>query len=207
MSDSGAERVMVVPTRVLHAAGLFQGFSPRVEHYLPLLLDPAHLAYLPRSAAETDPSHKQIIPYVVLKWRDQAFAYVRGKRATEARLRALRSLGVGGHISAEDVGLFETPYREALARELAEEVHIDTPYEERCVGLINDDRTPVGQVHLGVVHVLELEQPRVARREQVLTRAGFAPLEELRQARDEFETWSQFLLDADVLRQEAGQGL
>src|SRR5262249_20348566 len=161
VSDKGSEHVLVVPTQVLQEAGLFQGFSPRVEHYLPRLLDPAHLSYRPRREAETDPSYKQLIPYVVLKWRDQVFAYVRGKLGSESGWQAVRSIGVGGHIGADDRGLLETPYREALLRELAEEVHLDSAYQERCVGLINDDATPVGEVHLGVVHVFELEEPRV----------------------------------------------
>lgn len=196
MSDKSAERVLVVPTAVFHDAGLFQGFSPRVEHYLPRLLDPARLNYLPRAEAETDPTFKQLIPYVVMKWRDQVFHYTRGKRGTETRLRALRSIGVGGHISAEDGHCSADPYREALAREVAEEVYLESAYQERCIGLINDDSLPVGQVHLGIVHVFELAEPRVRRREQVLTRAGFTPLTELRAQRIEFETWSQFLLDA-----------
>jgi predicted NUDIX family phosphoesterase len=82
-----------------------------------------------------------------------------------------------------------------MFREVAEEVYLDTTYEERCIGLINDDSTPVGQVHLGIVHVFELAEPGVQRREQALTRAGFAPIAELRNQRDEFETWSRFVLD------------
>ncbi len=196
MADKSAERVLVVPTAIFHEAGIFQGFSPRVEHYVPRLLDPRHLRYRPRSEMESDPNFKQIVPYVVMKWRDQVFAYTRGKKATETRLQALRSIGVGGHISAEDAGLFESPYREAMFREVAEEVYLDSPYEERCIGLINDDSTPVGQVHLGIVHVFELTAPKVKRREQALTQAGFVTLAELRTRREEFETWSQFLLDA-----------
>lgn len=196
MADKLAERVLVIPTAVFHQIGLFQGFSPHVDKYLPRLLDPAHTSYRPRSEAEDDPSFKQLIPYVILKWRDQVFYYTRGKRATEARLQALRSLGVGGHISADDSTLFEAPYREAMYREVAEEVRLDSRYEERCVGLINDDSTPVGQVHLGIVHVFELAEPRVERREQALTRSGFAPLAELRQQCDEFETWSRILLES-----------
>jgi predicted NUDIX family phosphoesterase len=199
MGDKTAERVLVVPTAVFHAAGVFQGFHPAVEHYLPRLLDPAHLSYRPRAEVETDSSFKQIVPYVVLRWRDEAFHYTRGKRATETRLQALRSIGVGGHISSDDAGLFEPAYREAMFREVAEEVYLDSPYEERCLGLINDDSTPVGQVHLGIVHVFTLKGPQARRREQALTRAGFAPLAELRRQRDEFETWSQFLLDGAVL--------
>ncbi|OAI50475.1 phosphoesterase [Planctomycetaceae bacterium SCGC AG-212-F19] len=195
MTDKTQERVLVVPTAIFHACGVFQGFSPRVDHYFPRLLDPAHLSYRPRADVETDPSFKQIVPYVVLRHGEQVFHYTRGKGGTEARLRALRSVGVGGHISADDRSLFDTPYREALFREVAEEVHIDTTYQERCIGMLNDDSTPVGQVHIGIVHVFELAEPKVQRREQVLTRAGFAPLAELRAQRDEFETWSQFLLD------------
>lgn len=185
----------MVPTAVFHDAGVFQGFSPRVAHYLPRLLDPRHLSYRLRAEVETDPSYKQIVPYVVLRWRDQVFHYTRGKRATEVRLQALRSIGVGGHISADDRTLFDSPYREALFREVDEEVRLGSAYEERCLGLINDDSTPVGQVHLGVVHVFDLAEPKVEPREQALTRAGFASIEELRTQREEFETWSRFVLD------------
>jgi predicted NUDIX family phosphoesterase len=195
MTDKAAERVLGVPTAVFHEAGVFQGFSPRADYYLPRLLDSGHLSYRPRGEVETDPSFKQIVPYVILRWQDQVFHYTRGKAATETRLRALRSIGVGGHIQAEDGSLFDPPYREAMFREVAEEVFLESAYEERCLGVINDDRTPVGQVHLGIVHDFSLAEPKVRRREQGLTRAGFAPLAELRGQREEFETWSQFVLD------------
>lgn len=199
MSEKMAERVLVMPTSVFHEAGLFQGFCPRVEHYLGRLLDPRHLSYRPRAEVETDPTFKQIIPYVVLKWRDQLFHYTRGKRATESRLQALRSIGVGGHISIQDQNLFEPPYREAMLREVAEEVFLETTYGERCLGLINDDATPVGQVHLGIVHVFDLAEPRVQRREQALIRSGFAPLAELQTQKSEFESWSQLVLESGKL--------
>jgi predicted NUDIX family phosphoesterase len=202
VTDKSSERVLVVPTAIFHAAGVFQGFSPRSDYYLPRLLDPKHLTYRPRAEAETDPSYKQIIPYVVLRWQEQVFHYTRGKRATETRLQALRSIGVGGHISADDSNLFESPYREAMYREVMEEVYLETTYTERCLGLINDDSTSVGQVHLGIVHVFELAAPNVRRREQALTRSGFAALAELRDQRGEFETWSQFVLD--ILTAEEG---
>src|SRR6516162_4388964 len=165
MADKALERVLVVPTAVFHEAGLFQGFTPRADHYLPRLLERKHLSYRPRDEVETDPSFKQIIPYVVLRWRDQLYHYLRGKKGTETRLRALRSIGVGGHISVTDAEFPGDPYRSGLLRELQEEIYLETNYRERCVGLINDDATPVGQVHLGIVHVFELEEPKVRRRE------------------------------------------
>src|SRR2546422_11149212 len=83
MTVKDRENVLGVPTRVLHEAGLFQGFSPRVDHYLARLLNANNLSVRRRAEAETDPTFKQIIPYVILKWRDQLFHYARGKRATE----------------------------------------------------------------------------------------------------------------------------
>jgi len=194
MSDIPSESVLVVPTRVFHAAGHFQGFTDQVSRYLPGLLDPANLQFRPRAEVETDPAFKQLIPYVVLRHGEKVFHYTRGQKAGERRLRALRSLGVGGHISAEDASAAD-PYRTGLLREVTEEVYLDSAYTERLVGLINDDATSVGQVHLGVVHIFDLQSPAVRRREAVLTGEGFAPLAQLREKRGEFETWSQFLLD------------
>jgi predicted NUDIX family phosphoesterase len=196
VADKLAERVLVVPAALFRKVGAFQGFSPDVGRYLPRLFDPACLSYRPRSEVETDPSFKQLIPYVVLRCGDQVFHYARGQRGTEARLRALRSVGVGGHISQDDSNLFGDPYREGMLREVAEEVYLESDYSERCLGLINDDGNAVGQVHLGIVHAFELAEPKVRRREQALTKSGFAPLAELRNQREEFETWSQFVLDA-----------
>jgi predicted NUDIX family phosphoesterase len=196
VSEPTAERVLVVPTAVLRDLGLFQGFCAEVERYLPHLLAPAHLRFVPRPEAEHDPTLKQLIPYIVLRCGELVFHYVRGKAGNEARLRARRSLGVGGHVCAQDGERQADAYRAGMLRELEEEVLLEGPFRERCVGLINDDRTPVGQVHLGIVHVLELEAPRARCREDALTDSGFATLAELRGAREEFETWSQFLLDA-----------
>jgi predicted NUDIX family phosphoesterase len=135
----------------------------------------------------------------VLRCGDQLFHYTRGKAGTEARLRSLRSVGVGGHISSDDGVLPPDAYRAGMRRELEEEIILESPYKEQTLGLINDDRTPVGQVHLGVVHLLDLPEPRVRRREEALAECGFSPLAELRNQRTAFETWSQFLLEGPWL--------
>src|SRR5262249_26456182 len=157
-----------------------------------LILEPIHFSFLPRSEVESDPSFKQIIPYVVLRCGELLYHYTRGKKGTEARLRALRSIGVGGHISVEDTGGSANPHRGGMLRELQEEIHLESRHQESCLGLINDDSTPVGQVHLGIVHVFDLDAPHVRRREEALVEDGFATLPELHARRDEFETWSRF---------------
>jgi predicted NUDIX family phosphoesterase len=82
-----------------------------------------------------------------------------------------------------------------MRREVGEEVAIRTGWTEHFLGFINDDRTPVGSVHLGVVHVFELDAPRAKAREDALADAGFAPKAELLRGAEQFETWSQFVLE------------
>jgi len=189
------ESVLGIPAAHLERWGSFQGFRAATESERASLLDPAQFSFRPRSQCETDPGFKQLIPYVVLRCGTQLFHYRRGKAGTEKRLQSLRSLGIGGHISTEDAAGGEDFYRTGMLRELAEEVAISSPLTERFLGFIHDDRTPVGSVHLGVVHLFELESPYAASREDALADAGFAPMSELLKLKDEFETWSQFVLE------------
>lgn len=190
------ERVLGLPTDRFHSAGLFQGFRPFDAALFAVLLDPAYLEYRARGHAEVDPSFKQLIPYVVLRHQGRLFQYTRGKHGAEARLRAKRSVGIGGHISLHEDAASADPYRAGMMRELAEEVCIDTAYRESMFGLINDDSTPVGTVHLGVVHLLDLDEPRVAALEPGIVDAGFEPLPALQTRLSEFESWSQFVIHA-----------
>ncbi|MBY0514430.1 MAG: phosphoesterase [Gemmataceae bacterium] len=187
------ERVLVIPTARLHSVGSFLGLATD-SSLRDVLLDPAHFSFRPRSAVETDPAFKQLIPYVVLRRGSDLFHYRRGAAGTETRLTALRSVGIGGHISEEDAAGGTDPYRTGMLRELAEEVEIGGGWRESFLGFINDDRTPVGQAHLGVVHVFDLDAPAARPREAALADAGFAPLAALAAAAGEFETWSQFVL-------------
>ena len=194
------EQILVVPTELFHRLGYFQGFSADTERYLEELLSPEHTSYRSRDKMEQDPSYKQLIPYVIFLHVDAAgrphvFAYTRGNGQGEQRLHRKRSIGIGGHISSDDSAEIN-PYDEGLRRELAEEVEIETPYRERCVGLINDDETEVGRVHLGVVHVFEVEHPAVRPRESEIIEAGFRPVSELLANLDGFESWSRICLEA-----------
>jgi predicted NUDIX family phosphoesterase len=190
------ESVLGIPAAHLQAWGAFRGFRAANEAEREALLDPAQFSFRPRSQCETDPSFKQLIPYIVLRSGSQLFHYRRGAAGTEKRLQSLRSVGIGGHISTDDAAGGEHPYRTGMLRELAEEVEISCPYTERFLGFIYDDSIPVGRVHLGVVHLFDLETPTAASREDALADAGFAALQELMVTKEEFETWSQFVFDA-----------
>ena len=199
MSLVHTENVLVVPTELFHRLGYFEGFTRDTDRYLGELLSPKNTIYRPRGEMEENPKFKQLIPYVVFRHRDTAgeavFQYTRGSGMGEGRLHSKRSIGIGGHISIEDRTTEDAvPYAEGMRRELDEEVIIDTPFTEQCVGLINDDQTPVGRVHLGVVHLIDVERPDVRPRESDLLDAGFRPVAELLADIDRFESWSQFCL-------------
>ena len=193
--EQQVEHVLVVPTLLFHEVGYFQGFCSPSEPYLKTLLDPAYTSYRPRHTVEEDPSYKQLIPYCIFRYSDQIFHYKRGKMQGEARLHSKRSIGIGGHISSGDRSPAGSPYLEAMRREIEEEVYLETDFRQQCAGLINDDQTDVGQVHLGIVHIFDLEAPKVRPREESIIETGFAPPAELTGHRDEFESWSQICLD------------
>jgi predicted NUDIX family phosphoesterase len=154
--------------------------------------------FLARATAENDPTHKQIIPYAILACGNRVLHYVRGKKAGEQRLVAKGSIGIGGHLNDNDESLFawdEAAYRAGVEREVNEEVQIDTPFADRIVALLNDDTTEVGRVHLGVVHVFQLEKPDVHKREAMITNLAFLTKSELEERRENLETWSQICLD------------
>lgn len=188
------EHVLVVPTSLFHEVGHFQGFQPNIEPYLNTLLDPAYTSYRPRNEMEQDPSFKQLIPYCIFMHHGEVFSYRRGKGQGEARLHSKRSVGIGGHISSIDQHA-PSVYREGMRREIEEEVFLESKFQEKCIGLINDDLTEVGKVHLGIVHLFEIDDPKVRAREESIHDAGFAKPSELILQRDQFETWSQICLD------------
>ena len=154
--------------------------------------------FLSRAVAENDPTHKQIIPYALLACGDRVLHYVRGKKAGEQRLVAKGSIGIGGHMNDEDESLFawdEQAYRAGVEREVNEEVTIETTFEDHIVALLNDDTSEVGRVHLGVVHVFQLAEPKVEKREAMITNLGFLTKAELIAKRDQLENWSQICVD------------
>lgn len=189
------EWILVFPAAVLHEVGYFQGFCDQPQRYLEKIFSGGQAMFRPRGAVERDPTLKQLIPYVILKHGSSVFRYTRSRRGNEERLHALYSIGAGGHISRDDRNLFDTVYETALRRELEEEVLIAEPYEMHTLGVINDDSNPVGQVHFGVVHLLELQSPQVERRESALGQTQFVALDALRQDWDRYETWSQLCIE------------
>ncbi|MHB8524097.1 MAG: hypothetical protein ACYDH9_25525 [Limisphaerales bacterium] len=199
------ERVLCFERRLFEELGVFQGLSLEVEKYLPVLTSAAQLVYLNRSDAEQDKRYKQLIPYVLLICGDKILRYRRGKGGQETRLHGLYSVGIGGHISEEDHGLFSSNrgYQDGMRRELMEEVAVEQ-VKEAAVAVINDDSTEVGCVHFGVVHVMPVATENVAGRRSGIVGPEFVLMADARKDPSGYESWSRFCLaHLDVLLSKA----
>lgn len=197
---SSQEKVLVIPRSLFDSLGSFQGLNNEIERYLPIFLDPVNHSFVARSEAEEDPSLKQLIPYIVVTCEGRVLQYRRGSGSGETRLLKKRSLGIGGHINDED-GLGKdfdaAAYERALLRELEEELNLPSSFHFSQIkpwALLNDDSNAVGEVHLGVVHQCELLSDEVTAREEAIAELGFFSHEELQQHVEEFESWSQIVI-------------
>ncbi len=144
----------------------------------------------PRAEVELDPGWKQVIPYLVVRDGARYFLMQRTRAGADARLHDLWSIGVGGHVNPGDDGLLG-----GLRREWIEEIAADFEPEPRLVGLLNDDTTEVGRVHLGVVFEADAAGRAVAIRETSKLSGAFASAAAVRAVADRLETWSQLIFD------------
>jgi predicted NUDIX family phosphoesterase len=189
------EYVMAFETKLLEHIGIFQGLSFELDKYLDIVLNPKNHTFIKRKDAESNPDFKQLIPYALLQCEGSIFVYRRGKLLAEKRLLGNYSLGIGGHISVTDPGLFGSSYDDGLKREINEEVAIESPYTQRVVALLNDDSNDVGKVHFGVVHILTLEKPLVKPREKSINETKFLSINELQKDAEKFENWSKICIE------------
>lgn len=190
------ERVLCFERKLLEDLGVFQGLSLDVEKYLPVVTASKNILYRNRSEAELDRRYKQLIPYVLIICNGKILRYRRGKGGGEKRLHGFYSVGVGGHISEEDNGLFakSVGYHDSMRRELMEEVAIEGA-KDVAVALINDDSSDVGYVHFGVVHVLEVSNEDVAGNRSGILAPEFVPIADATKDLSEYESWSRFCLE------------
>jgi predicted NUDIX family phosphoesterase len=150
--------------------------------------------YRSRAAMEADPAWKQVIPYPVLRDGDDWYLMRRTKAGGDARLHDRFSIGVGGHVNPED-GALDGDLTTALRREWHEELVVDFVPEFRFVGLLNDDTTPVGQVHLGLVYEGDAAGRPVAIRETDKLSGGFVASAAVAEVSDRLETWSRIAFE------------
>jgi predicted NUDIX family phosphoesterase len=184
------EQVMVVERETLARFLVERGIVREHTDEMFDLIVELHF-FLDRPTAEVSPQYKQIIPYVVIRHGEKYFLLQRTQKQTESRLHHKLSLGIGGHINPDTPDLLD-----GLQKELEEEVDVAGDYDLSFVGILNDDTTDVGSVHLGAVYLLDAHDADVQVRETEKMTGRWADVEELRALYADMESWSQIVLDS-----------
>jgi predicted NUDIX family phosphoesterase len=189
------EEILVVPRLKLFAGRTVQGFATAdAAGYRERAR--THGEFRRRADTEGDPSLKQIIPYLIVRHGARLFLFQRTTAGGESRLHGKFSIGVGGHINRADVEGAADLLQAGLRRELEEELRIDGAWQARLVGVLNDDTNSVGQVHFGLVHVIDASTSDIVVRERDTLTGRLAGGAEVHDLYDRMETWSQLILDA-----------
>jgi predicted NUDIX family phosphoesterase len=194
------ELVLVLPRAGVPGGTDFTGIRPLAAGDAPSLRRAVadYGTWMDRELAEQDPSHKQLIPYVVVRERggpdERVFLMERTDAGGDPRLHRRATIGVGGHLNPVDDGT--DPLYAGLRREWAEELVAHWEPMFVPIGLLNDDRNPVGSVHLGVVFEVETDGRELAVRERDKLSGRMVPVVEVASAWDRLETWSQLVVEA-----------
>jgi predicted NUDIX family phosphoesterase len=178
------EHVLVIPRASLMADPGWLGITTDGLATFEALVA-QHGQFRPRAAMETDRSWKQVIPYLVLRDGPRYFLMRRTQAGTDARLHDRWSIGVGGHLNPGDGDLAG-----GLRREWREEVAADFEPAFSLIGLLNDDTTEVGSVHVGAVYLADAAGRAVAIRETDKLTGAFADRSEVAAVVDRMESWS-----------------
>lgn len=197
------EKVLCVPRKALPAAWTGKETAIRMpEEACFASLEMAGCLFLDRSQVEHDPRWKQIIPYVLTYVPKNHTVGCYRRKGSEARLHGLESVGIGGHVTVADArGASGHPcaaVRPGMMREIAEEFDgFHGPADPVFCGVINEEQTPVGEVHLGLVFRWDVLEPETLVPGRELGGFRWLPLDEA--LRRPLELWSRLalsLLDA-----------
>jgi predicted NUDIX family phosphoesterase len=186
------EQVMVVERAVLAPYLVEHGLIVDGSDAILDAINDLHF-FIDRPTAEHSPEYKQVIPYVLIRHGSAWYLLQRTQAQTEARLHLKMSLGIGGHVNPDTPELLD-----GLQKELEEEVGVEGDYDLTFAGILNDDTTDVGKVHLGAVFVLEAHSRDVTVRETDKMTGQWVEARDLAQHREAMETWSQIVYDAII---------
>jgi len=190
-----SEEILVLPAAEVPAEFRITGVSTRSVGNVRTLLPMDQAVFVERDAVETDPNYKQPIPYILLKCGDRYFSYARSKMSGESRLVGKRSIGVGGHVDKVDGGDQANAYYAGLFRELQEELSYRPPVGiPPIIAVVSDCSDEVGTVHLGLVHLVEVEREDLFSLEDKLWEPMFCTLAELQRDSALYENWSAMII-------------
>ncbi len=187
------EDILVIPREKLFGLkneNYFNGFIP----FGKINFDSAiqnNFLFKPRPEMETDPSFKQIIPYIIFKHGQRLFTYRRLNKGNEKRLHGNHSIGIGGHINPIDTK--GHIIMDSMKREFEEEMDYNGEYDAKVLGYLNDDSNDVGKVHCGIVFLIEGRDGNISVKEKEKLEGQLLHKEEIAKVEETMETWSRLV--------------
>ncbi len=159
--NKGDEQILVIKSEIIFEDGAWQGLkTDNLDYYIDVIKK--NCEFKRRGDVENDPFFQQIIPYIVFNFKDKYFIYRYLKNAGEKRLVNHCRLGIGGHINPIDENASKDILETGMMREWNEEVDFKgNLLQKKLVGILNDDSTPVEQVHLGLVYNFSGDSPNI----------------------------------------------
>lgn len=154
----------------------------------------------PREQLENNPVFRQIIPYTVILAGRKVLAYTRAGAGSERRLHGRRSLGIGGHVDLRDlvhvggrIDVLATMH-DAATREVREEIGDIGIFKREWLGILLDDASEVGRVHVGVACIWSVDAASGVSTDLTVECVSFADAEELNIRDPNWERWSSMLV-------------
>jgi dCMP deaminase len=190
MGDVG-ERVLVVERSHYEKCGKFEGIkTDNVKKYYDKLL--AGVKYLDRAHAETDITHKQIIPQFLVRHGDEFYISKRLNGTDDERLRDIFYFAFGGHINPVDTAEKTGDVIERAARRELEEELTCNIKSCKHIGFVNDEVMAVSKYHLGVLYLLELKDKKCYTNEKDQLEGFWVNRKDLGKYFEEADSWSRY---------------
>ncbi len=145
-----------------------------------------------RDKAEQDATYKQIVSYIMCVHQKNLFLMQRNAQIHESTLANKYSLGIGGHLNAYDIARSVNLWG---IREFCEEVIYHGSYSLKPYAFINDNSNAIGSLHLGLVHIMEIEDQHIAIKSE-FRKGSFIKIEDIDSYYNNLESWSQLLFNA-----------
>lgn len=151
-----------------------------------------------RKDAENDPSLQQVIPYIVLQTQDLGLTAVYNRQGSETRLHDLWSAGIGGHINPIDTKDAHSTFADILVSGMTRELDEELAKRPENVlpvfcGIINENITEVGRVHLGAVFQILTPEPEAYVPGPELSMFQWQPTDSVKKL--QLELWSTLALE------------
>jgi len=189
------EKVLVIPRKKFFGENdeyLFEGYKDIEDYYLNQINQ--NTFFMKRGHAEEDPSHLQVIAFIIVKKADKIFVIQKLDGTGDKREIGLYSLAVGGHINPIDGG--ENTLIDGAAREFKEEVAYSKDFNGKLVGFVNSEVDVFNKVHFGAIFVQEVdEEVDVHPNESHKQRGEWMDINRLKEVYSQFGPWSQNLID------------